>query len=93
MSGIRKINAFLLHDKSKNVAAFAASETMENLTLRIDDKRWSFFLMKRTAGLPCSAKTLERQIAVDEINDVYALPYLVNDMIWNAASHKNCSGV
>lgn len=65
-----KIDVLVFHDKAKNPSADAAPEAVEGLPLRAHVKRRRFFLMKRAQGFEISARSLNRKIRADHLDDV-----------------------
>ena len=60
----------VLHEELYYVAAFAATETLEYLPLRTDDKTRRFFAVKRATSLEVCAVTTKLQIRADDVHYV-----------------------
>ena len=69
-SGRWKIEMFVFHYEPENASTHPAAKAMKRLALRIDVKRWRFFLMKRAEGLEICAGPFQRKIRTDHLDDV-----------------------
>ncbi len=67
---VRKRLAAVLHQEADRRAMGAAPEAVVELLGRTDGERGRLFVVERTAGLVVRAGLLERDVAVDDIDDV-----------------------
>lgn len=78
----------VIHDKSKYCAADATTEAVKRLPLRADMKRRCLLLVKRTERLEIRARSLERKIGADHLNDIIRRGDLFNDLCRNGAHYN-----
>ena len=64
----------------------SATEAMVKLLGRADRKRRRFFLVKRTAGHIVRSALLQRNLLVDNIDNIDFGQKLVNEIGWNNSS-------
>ena len=91
VDGIGKIDAFLLHDKAKDIAALSTAKAVVALALGIDSEGRRFFLVKGAAGLPVDTRTLKRKVTCNELDNVATRSYLIDEMIGNLPVHRDPS--
>jgi hypothetical protein len=66
----RKILTVVVHNKANGIAACAAAKAVIELFVRVYAERGGFFVVKRAARAVILAGFLERNAAVDNVNNV-----------------------
>jgi hypothetical protein len=88
----RKVRPGDPHQKRKNVAARAASETMKNLAGRTDRKGRRFFLMERAETFQVLAGTGQTHVMPYHLDDIDSIPDLVDHIFRNQTSAHGSRG-
>ncbi len=71
--GFRKRYPFLLHDKGKYIATFAAAKAVKHLLVRAYRKRWCLFRVKRAKSKVISARFFQRNRIRNNLQDIGAV--------------------
>ena len=77
----REIDFLVQLEKLEHVAAGAAAEAVKKSFLRIDVKRRRLLRMKRTQPLVGRPRTLQRNIVLDDLDDVGMKPEIVDELL------------
>src|SRR6185369_4487987 len=73
-----------LDQEAEDITFFAASEAVEELARLMDMKRRCLLAVKRAQTLPAPrTRPLELHIAFDDLDDVGAIPYIVDLLPWH----------
>ena len=81
--GLDKAQAAVFHEEADDVAVHAAAKAMVELLRRADRKRRGFLAVERTAGEIVGAGLLERQMTLDDVNDVDAGEQVLDEGLRN----------
>ncbi len=78
----------MIHEKSDRGAVHAAAEAVIELLVGHDVERRRLLAVKRAAGFEFLAGFFERHAAADQLDDVGAGDQLVDEVLWDAAGHR-----
>ena len=76
---VDEAEARILHQETDRRAVRAAAEAVVELLGRADREGGRFFVVERAAGGEVGAGFFERDVAVDQIDDVYAVQQFLNE--------------
>ena len=82
-----EVYILMLLNKLEHVAACVASETMEDLALRVDSKGRRFFLVEGTMRLEILARPAECQVRSDDVGDLVAESNFFENSFGNDSWH------
>ena len=79
--------AVVFHQEAQRRAVRAAAEAVIELLVRAHGERRRLLVVERTARLVVLAGFLERDAAVDEIDDIDPIEQIIDERLGNPAGH------
>ena len=79
--GLREAQVLHPHQEAEGVAALAAAEALERLTLRRDYERGCLFFVEGAEAFVVATCGLEAYESTDEVDDVDAITNLLDDLV------------
>ena len=89
LDGFGEAQLVVFHQEADRGAVRAAAEAVIELLVRAHPNDGVFSLWNGQQALNSRARFLERHAAADQLDDVGAGDQLVDEVLWDAAGHRN----